>query len=64
MKTKRYIYWLGTFILFLGLLWMFLPHTTHHLILNEHEESSHLFHTMEGGFIAVIGIMVMVFSSK
>ncbi len=63
MKIK-YLYYFGTLLLFLGLLWMFLPHTAHDIILNESEQSSHLFHTFEGAFIAIVGIVIMVISNK
>lgn len=55
------LYNLGALILFLGLLWMFLPHATHESILDqvEQEGASHLSHTIHGAIAAVIGLVIM-----
>ena len=58
------IYNIGSFILFIGLLWMFLPHTAHELILNEIEESEHYIHLIEGLILTLSGLGLMILSQK
>ena len=61
MKT---IYILGSILLFLGLLWMFLPHTTHQVMLNEEEEISPILHILEGVVVAILGLGIMLYGKK
>jgi len=62
----KIIYFLGAIILFLGLIWAFLPHAFHDEILTggELEGESHLIHTLQGIVVAIVGIGILVFSNK
>ncbi len=60
----KYLYYLGSFLLFIGLLWMFLPHAYHQRILNAKEEVNHLIHIFEGLIIAVIGLVIMFYKER
>jgi hypothetical protein len=66
MKTAKILYGIGCVVLFLGLLWMFLPHAYHGAILQEDEEreTSHLFHTLEGAIGAVLGLIILIVSNR
>lgn len=61
MKNKI-LYYVGATILFLGFLWMFLPHAAHDKLLLNH--NSHVLHTLQGAGIVIIGIIIMVFSNN
>jgi nitrate reductase gamma subunit len=63
MSQAKILYALGCIILFLGLLWMFLPHAYHSSILQE-DETSHLFHTFEGAIGALLGLIILIASSR
>ena len=63
MKFSKMLYVLGTLFLFLGLLWMFLPHAIHGQVFKE-EETEHLFHILEGAVISVLGLALMIRSKK
>ena len=63
MKKEKITYALGCIILFLGLLWMFIPHTYHNEVL-QGDESSHLTHTFEGALATVLGLVILVVSNK
>lgn len=64
--TKQVISWynFGALILFLGLLWMFLPHTVHNAILGPEEAEEHFVHIFQGVVIAIAGIVLMVLESR
>ena len=65
MKTRlRYLYYLGSFLLFIGLLWMFLPHAFHQKILSEKEDVEHLIHIFQGLIFVVIGLALMILSNR
>ena len=66
MSKEKILYAFGCIVLFLGLLWMFLPHAYHSILLQEDEEheTSHLFHTLEGACGAVLGLIILVASNK
>jgi len=64
MKNSQVIYVFGTIILFIGLLWMFLPHALHEQVLNREEETKHIFHIFQGVLIVVIGLLIMIKSKK
>lgn len=53
----------GAVILFIGFLWIFLPHAAHAEITNNLEEN-HLFHIFEGLVIALTGLTLMVLSNR
>ncbi len=57
------LYLLGTLLLFLSLLWLFLPHTAHEVITENHEES-HLFHTVQGIGVVIASLFLMVLSNR
>ena len=54
----------GALLLFLGLLWMFLPHAVHQLILSEEQETSHILHIVQGVIVAVGGLGFMLLGKK
>lgn len=58
----NFFYIFGSVILFLGLLWMFLPHAVHEAILAD--EVEHLYHTLQGVIVAVFGLGIMIVSRK
>jgi nitrate reductase gamma subunit len=57
-------YNLGTLILFLGLLWMFLPHATHVELLGEQDETAHIFHIIEGAAVVVAALGLLVLEQR
>ena len=60
----NYFYYAGCFFLFIGLLWMFLPHAFHQRVLSEKEEIKHIIHIFEGLVFVVIGLVLIIFSNK
>ena len=58
---KLYIF--GSILLFLGLLWMFLPHAVHTSLTRE-KEITHIFHTLEGFAVVVIGLGIMIYAQR
>ena len=58
------LYYLGIFLLFIGLLWMFLPHALHEQVLNKEEETEHIFHIFQGALITILGLIIMVKNKK
>ena len=64
MKHK-YAYYLGCILLFLGLLWMFLPHATHHLIeIPSAENQEHIADIFEGLASVLAGLGFILLSEK
>ena len=69
-KNKaKLIYILGSIVLFLGLIWMLLPHATHEqiaesIIETEGFEVSHILHTLEGLIATILGLILMVYTEK
>jgi len=63
MKKYKLVYVIGGIILFLGMLWMFLPHTAHEALTHEVNES-HLTHTIQGAIVILIGLFILQYSSK
>ena len=51
-------------MLFIGLLWMFLPHAYHQKVLSEEEEVEHLIHIFQGLIFVGIGLVIIIFSNK
>ncbi|MBI2148894.1 hypothetical protein HYU23_04390 [Candidatus Woesearchaeota archaeon] len=64
MKNIFSWYNVGALILFIGLLWMFLPHAFHERLISQIEETSHIIHIFQGVIISIVGIFVMVLSNK
>jgi hypothetical protein len=64
MKSIFSWYNFGTLILFLGLLWMFLPHAAHELLLSEIEEAEHYVHILQGTMLTLAGIGFLVLEQK
>lgn len=66
--NKKFIYVLGSLILFFGLFYMFLPHITHNAIVEkineEHDDSSHFENIIYGLIITLTGLAVMIKSNK
>lgn len=63
MFSKK-IYWICTIVLFLGLLWMFLPHAAHNLIISEVEETEHYEHIIQGLIPTILSLIVMILNEK
>ena len=58
-------YFIGSILLFLGLLWMLLPHAFHSQILQENEpeqQTEHYLHILQGLIVAVSGLYIMLLS--
>lgn len=54
-------------LLFVGLLWMMLPHAFHNIVLEEvHEEGelSHYIHLAQGLALTIVGLAVMNYCDK
>ena len=60
--NKRIIYFVGSVILFLGLLWMFLPHAFHNVITEE-DETEHYVHLIQGLIITILGLFIMIITN-
>ena len=56
----------GIIFLFLGLLWMFLPHAVHDKLIEEvgKNESSHFTHTLEGAVVAALGAVLLIVEER
>ncbi len=63
MFSKK-LYWICTIVLFLGLLWMFLPHTAHNAIITEEEETEHYEHIIQGLIPTLLALIGMVWNEK
>jgi hypothetical protein len=64
MYSKK-LYWICTIVLFLGLLWMFLPHATHSVITGKaEEETEHYVHLIEGAIPTIISLILMIWNEK
>ncbi|HLC31654.1 MAG TPA: hypothetical protein VJK51_03225 [Candidatus Nanoarchaeia archaeon] len=71
-KNKaKLIYILGSIVLFLGLIWMLLPHAAHGEVAEsltgngeDALEESHLTHTLEGLIATVVGLILMAYTEK
>ena len=61
MRVKLFFYFLGSLILFTGLLWMMLPHAYHNKITIQ---KNHLLHIIQGIIISVIGIITIIITRK
>lgn len=59
----KVIYNIGSIILFLGMLWSFLPHAYHSLITQE-DETEHYIHLLEGVIGIVLGLIIMIWSNR
>ena len=60
----KFLFILGALILFLGLLWMFLPHQYHEAILTPEQEEEHYIHIIQGIIPTILGIILMNISEK
>lgn len=59
----KFIYFLGSFILFIGLFWMFLPHVAHHSA-NADSEATHFENLIYGLIGTLTGLALMTVSNK
>ncbi len=62
-----FIYFIGSITLFIGLLWMFLPHAYHEEILENvsyNVDLSHITHTVQGLILTLIGLIIMILVQK
>ncbi len=64
--SKEVVSWynFGALLLFLGLLWMFLPHAVHTVILSKEQETEHIVHVFQGAVAALGGLGIMMLSQK
>ena len=62
MLSNKIIYFIGATFLFLGFFWMFLPHVYHVKILEE--ENFHIVHVFQGFAVAILGLALMLYSTK
>lgn len=60
---SKTLYWICTVVLFLGLLWVFLPHAFHNAITQENE-TSHYTHIIEGIIPTIIALVVMIWNEE
>lgn len=58
----KFIFFLGSLFLFLGLFWLLLPHAYHEKLTEF--DSSHLFHILEGLILTLLGLILMIYSEK
>ena len=65
---SRIVSWynFGALLLFLGLLWTFLPHAAHEVLVQELEKEgeSHITHMLQGIGIALAGLALMVMANR
>lgn len=65
---SKTIYWICTVVLFLGLLWMFLPHAAHNAIVfeieHEEEETEHYEHVIQGLIPTLLALAGMIWNEK
>ncbi|MBI2449173.1 hypothetical protein HYV49_02660 [Candidatus Pacearchaeota archaeon] len=59
MNRKKVIYWLGTILLFAGLLLAFLPHATHEKIGLD-KETGHSSHIISGITLIIISLIILI----
>jgi len=64
MNTLKILYLLGGILLFIGLLWMFLPHATHAAILGEEDEAEHYVHIIQGIIPTILGLILLLWYDK
>ncbi len=63
MFSKK-LYWICTIVLFLGLLWMFLPHAAHGAITGVEEETEHYEHVIQGLIPTLLALVGMIWNEK
>ncbi|MBI2670401.1 hypothetical protein HYX18_00245 [Candidatus Woesearchaeota archaeon] len=49
--------------MFIGILWMMLPHAYHERLINE-SDSNHVFHIIQGLITTLIGLSIMLCNNK
>lgn len=56
---------ISVILLFIGLLWMMLPHAFHEAALEDvHEETSHYTHLIQGLSLTIAGLSIMNYCDK
>ena len=64
----KIIYVIGSFLLFVGLLWMLLPHSFHEEVISHVDEDSldisHTLHILQGLIPAILGLILMIYAEK
>jgi drug/metabolite transporter (DMT)-like permease len=63
MKTGP-LYWVGTTLLFIGLFWMFLPHTAHQTLQGNKQETEHYVHLIQGLIGALLGLGILFYEKR
>jgi len=64
MNNIKFFYWLGTLVLFFGILWMSLPHASHAVILGAEELEEHYVHTLQGLALVILGLPMFLYNGK
>jgi len=69
MVQKKTIYYIGAVLLFIGLLWVFLPHASHAQVTEtltghgeEEEETEHYIHLLQGLIAIIAGLILMFYT--
>ena len=64
----RFLFFLGSVLLFIGLFWMLLPHAYHNEIISEIDEDarevSHYLHLLEGLIPTILGLTLMILNEN
>ncbi|MBM3233072.1 hypothetical protein FJZ18_02810 [Candidatus Pacearchaeota archaeon] len=63
MKIERTLYVIGSVLLFIGLIWLFLPHVYHNQALGSSDES-HYMHILEGVIVVFLGLITLIASTR
>lgn len=63
MNFFKAAYFLGCILFFAGMLWIFLPHTSHNLITQE-DGTEHYIHLVQGALSAASGAILLILSEK
>lgn len=60
----KVIYYIGCFLLFIGLFWILLPHAYHNQIISEVEgqesDIDHFYHILQGLLPTLLGLVLMI----
>ncbi|MBI5803097.1 hypothetical protein HY448_00195 [Candidatus Pacearchaeota archaeon] len=59
----KFVYWLLWTFVFLGLLWMFLPHAFHNTITND-TATEHITHILQGLIPVLLSLAVLIYLER
>jgi len=64
----KFLYFLGSILVFTGIFWMLLPHAFHEQIIAEVDEegigASHYIHLLQGLIPTILGLIFMQYSDQ